>query len=67
MFDRYLVSFGAMPHLLFTALLALTISALVGRLGKRTRRERLVHGVWFFACSMAAVIAGSWLMFIVHG
>jgi hypothetical protein len=67
MFDRYLVPFTAIPHLVFAALLALAVSAIVGLLGKRTRRERLLHSAWFFTCSMASVIAGSWLMFLIHG
>ncbi len=62
MFDRYLVPFAAIPHFAFAALLAL-----VGLLGKRTRRERLLHAAWFFMCCMASVIAGSWLMFLIHG
>ena len=66
MFDRYLTPFTGMPHLLFTALLALIISATVGSLGKRPRRDRLLHSAWFFACSMGSVLAGSWAMFLIH-
>ena len=67
MFDRYLTPFAAIPHLLFAAVLALAVSAVLGLLGKRTRRERILHSVWFFMCSMVSLIAGSWVMFLIHG
>ena len=67
MFDRYLTPFAAIPHLLFAAALALAISAVVGLLGTRPGRERVLHSAWFFACSMASVVAGSWVMFLIHG
>lgn len=67
MFDRYLVATSAIPHLVFTALLGLVVSTAVGFLGKRTRRERILHAGWFFGCAMASVIAGSWVMLLIHG
>jgi len=67
MFDRYLVPFTGIPHFLFTAALALVVAFVVASLGKRTMRERLLHAVWFCGCSVAAVIAGSWIMFLIHG
>ncbi len=67
MFDRYLTPFSPVPHLLFAAILALIVATLIGFLGKRTRRERLLHSAWFFACSIATVIAGSWAMHLIHG
>jgi len=67
MFDRYLTPFSAIPHPLFAALLALTVAVLIGFLGRRTRRERLLHSAWFFTCSIATVIAGSWVMHLIHG
>jgi hypothetical protein len=67
MFDRYLTPFGAIPHLLFAAILALIVATVIAFLGKRTMRERLLHSGWFFTCSIATVIAGSWVMFLIHG
>ena len=67
MFDRYLTAFAAIPNLQFAALLALIVSVLISLLGKRSIRERILHSAWFFSCSLAAVIAGSWLMFFIHG
>ena len=67
MFDRYLLPFSGIPHLLFAALLAIAVSVIVGFLGKRKRSERVLHSVWFFTCSVASVIAGSWLMRFIHG
>ena len=67
MFDRYLTPFAAIPHLVFCAVLAIVISAIAALPGKRTRHERTYHAVWFFTCSIASVIAGSWLMFLIHG
>jgi hypothetical protein len=67
MFDRYLTLLAAIPHLLFAAVLALIFSASVGLFGKRTIRERLLHSAWFFMCSLATLIAGSWAMYLIHG
>ena len=67
MFNRYLTPFAAVPHLIFAALVAMIVSVIVALLGKRTRRERLLHSGWFFVCSIASVIAGSWAMFLIHG
>lgn len=67
MFDRYLTAFDAVPHLVFAALAAMVVAAIVALLGKRTGRERALHSGWFFACLMASVICGSWVMFLIHG
>lgn len=65
--NRVLMLLEPIPHLLLTALFALAIALIVALLGKRTRRERLLHAAWFFACCIATVIGGSWLMYFVHG
>ena len=67
MFDRYLTPFSAIPHLLFAAQLALIVATIIGCFGKRTMRDRLLHSAWFFTCSIATVVAGSWLMHLIHG
>jgi hypothetical protein len=51
-----------MPHLLYTILFAILISGAAGLPGKRFSHAAYV----FFSC-MATVIAGSWIMFVVHG
>jgi hypothetical protein len=66
--NRAMVLFAAtMPHLVFTALMAVVFSGLIALLGRRSRRERLYHAGYLFVCCMATVVAGSWLMFLVHG
>jgi hypothetical protein len=65
--NRVLMLLEPIPHLLLTALFALMIALIVALFGNRTRRERLRHAAWFFICSIAAVIGGSWLMHLVHG
>ncbi|HEX4136459.1 MAG TPA: hypothetical protein VHY84_17740 [Bryobacteraceae bacterium] len=58
---------ASMPHLVFTALLAVVFSGLIALLGHRSRRDRLYHAGYLFACCMATVVAGSWFMYFVHG
>jgi hypothetical protein len=56
-----------MPHLVLTALFALGMSGIIAALGKRGRRERAYYAGWFFVCSIASAVAGSWIMYAVHG
>ena len=66
--SRMMVLLAAqMSHLIFTALLAIVISAVIALLGRRTRRERVYHAGYLFVCCMATVVAGSWAMYFVHG
>jgi hypothetical protein len=58
---------ASMPHLIFTALLAIVISGVIALLGHRGRRERLYHAGYLFVSCMAGVVAGSWLMYLIHG
>lgn len=55
------------PHLVLTVLFALVIAGVVTMLDKRSRREKMCHGSWVFVCSIASVVAGSWVMYLVHG
>lgn len=54
------------PHLILTVLLAAVISSVVGLLGRRSRRERLYHAGYLLVCCVASVVAGSWIMYLVH-
>lgn len=58
---------GQLPHLVLTALCALAISAIVALLGNRSRRERAYHAAWLFGSCVVCVVAGSWLMYLIHG
>jgi hypothetical protein len=66
--NRLIVLWTAtVPHLILTALLAIVISGVIALLGRRTARERVYHAGYLFVCCMATVVAGSWLMYLVHG
>jgi hypothetical protein len=56
-----------MPHLEFTLLLALLLSLGMAGMGKRSPRERLYAAIYAFLCSVAATVAGSWGMYLIHG
>jgi hypothetical protein len=36
-------------------------------LGKRSPRERLYAAMYTFFCCVAATVAGSWGMYLIHG
>lgn len=56
-----------MPHLTWTLLLAILISFATALLGDRNARERVYRAAYtFFSCTLA-VIAGGWLMYLIHG
>ncbi len=48
-------------------LYAILLSAVDALLGKRTARERLYRAAYLFASCMVAVVAGGWIMFLIHG
>jgi hypothetical protein len=48
-------------------LFAILIAAVDALLGKRTSRERIYRGAYMFASCMVAVVAGGWIMFLIHG
>ncbi len=56
-----------MPHLIYTLLFAILLSAVDALLGKRTLRERVYRAAYMFASCMVAVVAGGWIMFLIHG
>ena len=39
----------------------------MGLTGSRTAAERLYRSIYVFVSSMAAVVAGGWIMFWIHG
>jgi hypothetical protein len=56
-----------MPHLIYTLLFAILLAAVEALLGKRTARERLYRAAYMFTSCMVAVVAGGWIMFLIHG
>ncbi len=46
---------------------AILLSAVDAMLGKRKSRERLYRAAYMFASCMVAVLAGGWIMFLIHG
>jgi hypothetical protein len=51
-----------MPHLGFTLLLAMLLSAILAVTGDRTGRERIGHASYVFLSAILTVVAGSWIM-----
>jgi hypothetical protein len=56
-----------MSHFTFTLLLALLLSAAMALLGKRSTQERLHAGAYLFLCCAVTTLAGSWVMYLIHG
>jgi hypothetical protein len=56
-----------MPHLLWTLLLAVLVSAAAALPGDRAARERLGAGAYTFVACTLTVFAGSWLMYFIPG
>ena len=55
-----------MPHLLWTLLLAILVSAVTALPGDRAARERLYAASYTFLSCTLSVCAGSWLMYFIH-
>jgi hypothetical protein len=55
------------PHLTFTLLVAVLLSAVMAWLGNRSLRERLCVAIYIFLCCAVATVAGSWGMYLIHG
>jgi hypothetical protein len=55
-----------MPHLPFTFLLAALTAGAAALPGARAARERAFHAIYLFFTSIAAIAAGSWIMFLIH-
>ena len=56
-----------MPHFAFTLLAAALVAAAVGSSENRPASERAYRTAYLFLCSIAIVIAGSWIMRAIHG
>jgi hypothetical protein len=65
--NRIFLLLGAVPHPVLIALLAMAVSGIAALLGKRSRRERVYHAGYLFAGCIAGVVAGSWIMYLIHG
>jgi hypothetical protein len=65
--NRIFLLLGAVPHPVLAALLAMAVSMIAAPLGKRSRGERVYHAGYLFACCTASVLAGSWIMYLIHG
>jgi prepilin signal peptidase PulO-like enzyme (type II secretory pathway) len=65
--NRIFLLLSAAPHPVLTALSAMAIAGVAAFLGKRTRRERVYHAGYLFAGCIASVLAGSWIMYLIHG
>jgi hypothetical protein len=55
------------PHPVLTMLMATLISGVIALLGNRSRRERLYHAGYLLVGCVATVVAGSWIMYLIHG
>jgi len=62
-----LTSIPWMPHLVVTLLLAAVLAVAAAFLDRRSGRSRVYLAVWTFLAWTAAVIAGSWVMLLIHG
>ncbi len=56
-----------MPHLPFTFLLAALTAGASALPGARAARERAWRALYLFVTSIAAIVAGSWIMHLIHG
>ena len=56
-----------MSHLAYTLLMGMLFSAVMALLGNRRVRERLYVGLYVFLACVLTTVAGSWLMFLIHG
>lgn len=56
-----------MPHLAFTILVAVLLSAALALLGNRSWRERLDVAIYLLLCCAATTFAGTWVMRLIHG
>jgi hypothetical protein len=62
-----LTSIPWLPHLVLTVLLAAVLGVVGALLERRGRRNRVYYAIWIFSTWTAVVIAGSWVMFLIHG
>jgi hypothetical protein len=56
-----------MPHLMFTLLVAVLLSSAMALIGNRSLRERLYAATYLLVCCGVSTVAGSWIMYAIHG
>lgn len=56
-----------MPHFTFTLVSAALVTAAIGASEDRPASERPYRTAYLFLCSIAVVVAGSWIMRAIHG
>lgn len=56
-----------LSHFEASILFALLASVVLGIVTKRSDRERLLYGVYCFACFVGALFGIGWLMYLGHG
>jgi hypothetical protein len=56
-----------MPHPAWTLLLAVLIALAAALPGDASPRRRVCRAAYTCCSSMAAVVAGGWLMYFIHG
>ena len=56
-----------MPHLPFTLLMAVLLSSAMALIGSRSLRERLYVATYLLLCCAVTTVAGSWVMYLIHG
>ena len=56
-----------MSHFPFTLLLAVLISAATALLGNRSVRDRVYYAAYLLLSCLIATLAGSWIMYLIHG
>jgi hypothetical protein len=55
------------PHLTYTLLVAVLLSAAMALLGNRSLRERLYAATYLWLCCAVTTLVGSWVMYLIHG
>jgi hypothetical protein len=58
---------GEFPHPAVTIFAAVVVAAVAGLLGQGSGRARLNYAAYLAICCVGAVIAGSWVMRLIHG
>jgi hypothetical protein len=56
-----------MSHLTFTLLMALLLAGATAMTGNSSFRERCHLAAYVFLACTVSVVAGGWLMYLVHG
>jgi hypothetical protein len=56
-----------MSHLAFSLLIAVLISVATALVGNRPARERVYHAAYQLLSCVIAIVAGSWIMYLIHG